>query len=68
MEIVSADPSPSLSKRKKVKEARKLVTRVKAALEQGRIEDDIKGVKMEKIFSRASTKQAMIARVRTAIP
>ncbi|KAH9173359.1 hypothetical protein EDB89DRAFT_723307 [Lactarius sanguifluus] len=37
-------------------------TRLKAALDEGRIEEDIKGVKMEKVFSRASTKQAMVAR------
>lgn len=57
------DPNPSTSKKKRVKEAKKLETRVKLALEEGRIEDDIKGVKMDKVFSKASTKQAMIARV-----
>jgi ubiquitin carboxyl-terminal hydrolase 1 len=36
---------------------------VKAALEEGRVEDDIKGVKLEKVHSKASTKQAMVARV-----
>lgn len=39
-------------------------SRVKAALEEGRIEDDLKDVRMDKTFSPASTKQAMIARVR----
>lgn len=36
--------------------------RVKTALEEGRIEDDIKDVRLEKVFG-VSTKQAMIARV-----
>ena len=57
------DPDPSSSKKKRAREARKLATRVMAALNEGRIEDDIKGVKLEKVFSKASTKQAMIARV-----
>jgi ubiquitin carboxyl-terminal hydrolase 1 len=60
---MNTDPNPSTSKKKRVKEAKKLETRVKLALEEGRIEDDIKGVKMDKVFSKASTKQAMIARV-----
>lgn len=62
-EAMNADPNPSASKKKRAKEARKLETKVKLALEEGRIEEDIKGVKMEKVFSKASTKQAMIARV-----
>lgn len=53
----------SSSKKKRAREARKLEARVKAALEEGRIEDDIKDVKLEKVFSRCSTKQSMIARV-----
>ena len=52
----------SQSKKKRVREAKRFATRLKAALEEGRIEEDIKGVKMEKVFSRASTKQAMVAR------
>ena len=40
-----------------------MLEKVKLALDEGRIEDEIKGLKMEKVFSRASTKQAMIARV-----
>ncbi len=64
-ESVAADPAPSPSKKKRVREARRLEMRVKAALDEGRIEEDLKGVKMEKIFSKASTKQAMIARVCT---
>ncbi|KAI0337905.1 cysteine proteinase [Trametopsis cervina] len=61
-EVTSSDPEPSLSKKKRARDARKLVTRVKAALDEGRIEEDIRGVKLEKVFSKASTKQAMIAR------
>lgn len=63
-EAVSADHEASSSKKKRAREARKLEARVKAALDEGRIEEDIKGVKMEKVYSRCSTKQAMIARVR----
>jgi ubiquitin carboxyl-terminal hydrolase 1 len=60
---VSADPNVSVSKKKRAKDARKLEMKVQNALEHGRIEEDIKGVKLERVFSRASTKQAMIARV-----
>ncbi|KAH9948773.1 hypothetical protein B0H21DRAFT_689520 [Amylocystis lapponica] len=52
----------SASRKKRAREAKKLVLRVKAALNDGRIEEDISGVKMEKVFSKASTKQAMVAR------
>jgi hypothetical protein len=38
--------------------------RVKAAITQGRIEDDLKDIRLEKVTSPASTKQSMIARVR----
>jgi ubiquitin carboxyl-terminal hydrolase 1 len=61
-EAMNADPDASMSKKRRVKEAKKLETKIKLALEEGRIEDDIKGVKMDKVFSKASTKQAMIAR------
>ncbi|KIK98299.1 hypothetical protein PAXRUDRAFT_31259 [Paxillus rubicundulus Ve08.2h10] len=60
--IVSADPQPSVSKKRRAKDARKLELRVRASLDHGRLEEDMKGVKLEKVFSRASTKQAMIAR------
>ncbi|KAF7795265.1 hypothetical protein EIP86_006417 [Pleurotus ostreatoroseus] len=60
-ELVSSS-SPSSSKRRRAREARKLAVKVKQALEEGRIEEDIKGVKMERVISGASTKQAMIAR------
>lgn len=63
-EAASGAHEVSSSKKKRAREARKLEARVKAALDEGRIEENIKGVKMEKVFSRCSTKQAMIARVR----
>ncbi|KAI0796253.1 hypothetical protein BC629DRAFT_1616183 [Irpex lacteus] len=61
-EATSSDADPSSSKKRRAREARKLVARVKASLDEGRIEEDIKGVKMEKVFSKASTKQSMVAR------
>ena len=60
---VEADENASQSRKKRAKEAKRLVDRMKKAIEEGRIEEDIKGVKIEKVFSRASTKQAMVARV-----
>jgi ubiquitin carboxyl-terminal hydrolase 1 len=62
-EALSTDSNASISKKKKAKDARRMEVRLRTALEQGRIEDDVKGVKMEKVFSKASTKQAMVARV-----
>ncbi|KAI5116047.1 hypothetical protein M0805_009361, partial [Coniferiporia weirii] len=61
-ESVAKDAGASQSKKKRAREARKLEAKVRAAIEEGRIEEDIKGVKMEKVFSKASTKQAMVAR------
>ncbi|OBZ70483.1 Ubiquitin carboxyl-terminal hydrolase 1 [Grifola frondosa] len=61
-EAAQASHDPSSSKKKRARDARKLLTRIKTAIDEGRIEEDIKGVKMEKVFSKASTKQAMIAR------
>jgi hypothetical protein len=56
---------PSQTKKKKYKEAKKMEHRIRTALEEGRIEDEtlLEGVKLEKVISPASTKQAMIARV-----
>ncbi|KDQ15414.1 hypothetical protein BOTBODRAFT_31743 [Botryobasidium botryosum FD-172 SS1] len=54
--------SASSSKKKRAREARKYEERVHTALDQGRIEDDIRGVTIDKVVSRCSTKQAMIAR------
>lgn len=58
----SKSASVSSSKKKRIREVRRFALRLKTALEEGRIEEDIKGVKIEKVFSRASTKQAMVAR------
>ena len=61
---VPTEGPETTSKKKRIRDAKQLVTRVKAALEEGRIEEDVKGVTMEKVVSRSSTKQAMLARVR----
>jgi ubiquitin carboxyl-terminal hydrolase 1 len=66
-EPAKGELSPSTSRKKRAREARKLAALVKAALDEGRIEDDLPGVRMEKVFSKASTKQAMVARVRSLI-
>ena len=42
--------------------ARKLEGRVRVALEDGRIEEDIQGVKLERVLSQRSTKHTIIAR------
>lgn len=65
LSLEAAHKDASASKKKRAREAKRLASRVKAALEEGRIEDEIKGVKLEKVFSRESTKQAMVARVCT---
>jgi ubiquitin carboxyl-terminal hydrolase 1 len=57
-------PEASPSKKKRAREAKRMVALVKMAIDEGRIEDDLKGIKMEKVQSKASTKQAMVARVR----
>lgn len=51
------------SRKKRIREAKKYVSRVEAALAEGRIEEDIKGVTLEKVISKSSTKQSMLARV-----
>ncbi|CDO69582.1 hypothetical protein BN946_scf184759.g22 [Trametes cinnabarina] len=51
-EAAQATNDPSSSKKKRARDARRLLARVKAALDEGRIEEDIKGVKLEKVFSR----------------
>ena len=61
--LMTIESNPSSSKTKRAQEARKLEARVKAAIEEGRIEDDIPGVRLEKVYSKESTKQVMIARV-----
>ncbi|KAF5339668.1 hypothetical protein D9757_014855 [Collybiopsis confluens] len=54
-------PNPSSSKKKRLKDVKKMAAKVKAALDEGRVEDELKDVRMEKVIS-ISTKQAMIAR------
>ena len=49
--------------RNKLTEMKALEAKVAKAIAEGRIEEDIRGVTMERFFSRASTKQAMVARV-----
>lgn len=56
----------SKSKKKRAQEARKLASRVKALIDEGRVEEDVKGVQVVRV-TRASTKQAMVARVSTPI-
>ncbi|KAF5322338.1 hypothetical protein D9619_000232 [Psilocybe cf. subviscida] len=60
----SAKSKPSNSKKKRLKEVKRMESRVKTALTEGRIEDDslLEGVRLERVVSPASTKQAMIAR------
>ncbi|KAF9780012.1 hypothetical protein BJ322DRAFT_304727 [Thelephora terrestris] len=60
--LMTIEPNPSPSRKKRVREARKLEGRVKTAIEEGRIEEDIPGVKLEKVYSKESTKQVMVAR------
>jgi hypothetical protein len=61
-EATKPEMNPSNSKKKRLKEYRRMEARVQSALEQGRIEEDLKDVRMERVVSLA-TKQAMIARV-----
>lgn len=61
-ETVESEPNPSASKKKRYKEAKRMEAKVKAALAEGRIEEDLRDLKLEKVFSKGSTKQAMVAR------
>jgi ubiquitin carboxyl-terminal hydrolase 1 len=62
-EATRPEAKPSQSKKRRLKEVYKMEKRVKATLDEGRIEEDLPNVRMEKVFSKASSKQAMIARV-----
>lgn len=53
----------SKSRKKRLQDTRRLANRIKALLDEGRVEEDVKGVQIVKVF-KTSTKQAMIARVR----
>ena len=69
----STSPSkskPSTSKKKRFKEVKKMEKAVRTALSEGRIEDEklLEGVRLERVVSPASTKQAMIARVSVILP
>ncbi|KAF9238795.1 hypothetical protein BU15DRAFT_88241 [Melanogaster broomeanus] len=46
--IVSADPQATISRKRKAKDARKLEQRMRSSLEHGRMEEDVKGVRLEK--------------------
>lgn len=62
-EVAGSDSKTSQSKKKRMKEIRRMEAQVKAAIDEGRIEEDFKDIRLEKVFSKASTKQAMVARV-----
>ncbi|KAK0207056.1 hypothetical protein DFS33DRAFT_1382136 [Desarmillaria ectypa] len=62
VEATKPEKKPSASKKRRLKDVRKMEARVKAALDEGRIEDELKDIRVEKVFSSMSTKQAMIAR------
>lgn len=56
---------PSASSKRRHKEVRCMEQSVRTALSEGRIEDEnlLTGVRLERVVSPASTKQAMVARV-----
>ena len=61
---LSEDPKPTNSRKKHLRELKRHANRVEIALKERREEEDIKDLKLTRVFSRASTKQAMVARVR----
>jgi ubiquitin carboxyl-terminal hydrolase 1 len=62
-EATRPEAQPSASKKRRLKEVYKMERQVRTVLEEGRIEEDLRNVRMDKVFSKASSKQAMIARV-----
>lgn len=60
---ISAAKEGSRSKRNRAIQARALQQAVQEALDNNRIEQDIPDVKLKRVESSCSTKQAMIARV-----
>ncbi|KAG8921835.1 hypothetical protein FRC02_012314 [Tulasnella sp. 418] len=61
--LSTSDDQPVTSARKtRARQTKKLQQKVQEALDQRDIEQDIKGVKLEKVVSSCSTKQVMIAR------
>ena len=61
--LMMTELKPSASLRNRANKADELRARVKDAIEEGRIEEEIPGLKLEKVYSSESTKQVMIARV-----
>jgi ubiquitin carboxyl-terminal hydrolase 1 len=59
--LEAPNAKPSSSKKRRLKEVKKMETRVREALLEGRIEEDLKDVRMDKAFGM-STKQSMVAR------
>ncbi|EKM79828.1 hypothetical protein AGABI1DRAFT_106184 [Agaricus bisporus var. burnettii JB137-S8] len=59
---LQSQTKPSNSKKERLKKVRKMEAKVRTAIQEERIEEDLKDVRMEKVFSPLSTKQAMIAR------
>ncbi|KAH7343756.1 hypothetical protein B0J17DRAFT_189719 [Rhizoctonia solani] len=55
-------PKVTTSRKKRERETRKLEEVVRKAIVDRKVEDEIKGLKMEKVYSKHSTKQVMIAR------
>jgi ubiquitin carboxyl-terminal hydrolase 1 len=56
-------PRVTTSRKKRERETRKLEEAVRKAIADRKVEDEIKGLTMEKVYSKQSTKQVMIARV-----
>ncbi|KAG8759191.1 hypothetical protein FRC11_002413 [Ceratobasidium sp. 423] len=55
-------PKATASRKKRERETRRLEEVVRKAIADRKVEDEIKGLKMEKVYSKHSTKQVMIAR------
>lgn len=66
--LISTDSHATSSRTRLFTETRNLEARVKAAITDGRIEEDIPGLKLKKVYSKESTKQVMIARVSMLTP
>ncbi|CEL59594.1 hypothetical protein RSOLAG1IB_03527 [Rhizoctonia solani AG-1 IB] len=61
--ISGEKPKATTSRKKRERETRKLEELVRKAITDRKVEDEIKGLKMEKVYSKHSTKQVMIARL-----
>ncbi|KAF8607805.1 cysteine proteinase [Ceratobasidium sp. AG-I] len=55
-------PKATTARKKRERETRKHEEAVRRALMERKVEEEIKGLKMEKVYSKRSTKQVMIAR------